>query len=236
MLGHPPHRTGRDQLDHPVLRLPGPSLHPGTSLCYPGTSLLRNLPNLVDRLYGVWHLVWFHSTKRDVRLHLPFSGSFGSHFPTFSVFRLLDLRYYDPLRLLLFHPGSLRSSLVHRYLASPLSFVCRKQEEDTCLPGLFLYRSPFRLLHLTRSWQSSRVPRLPLCAHAPFLVSGGVLLFAITHTGLTPSSHVKLSAFPDTAAGYPCSPYGPQRYCFRRSIARPTHSLHPASHPTSRPS
>jgi hypothetical protein len=30
------------------------------------------------------HLSSFHSTKRDARLHLPYSGSLGSHFPTFS--------------------------------------------------------------------------------------------------------------------------------------------------------
>ncbi len=44
-----------------------------------------------------------------------------------------------------------------------------------------------------------------------------------------PSSKYKLSAFPVTTTGYPCFPYGPQIYHFRRSIARPTHSLHPAS-------
>jgi len=47
---------------------------------------------------------------------------------------------------------------------------------------------------------------------------------------LSPSSRSKLSAFPATITGYPCFPYGPQLYNFRRSVTRPTHSLHLASY------
>ena len=48
-------------------------------------------------------------------------------------------------------------------------------------------------------------------------------------SGLMPSSSSKLSAFPVTITGYPCFPDGPQRFAFRRSVTRPTHSLHLAS-------
>jgi len=48
--------------------------------------------------------------------------------------------------------------------------------------------------------------------------------------GLLPSSRSKLSAFPVTITGYPYFPYGPRIYTFRRSVTRPTHSLHLASY------
>ena len=63
------------------------------------------------------YLSSFLPAKRDARLHLPFSGSLGSHFPTFPALQLLGHRYYDPLRLPLLHLGSLRFSLASRYLA-----------------------------------------------------------------------------------------------------------------------
>ena len=73
---------------------------------------------------------------------------------------------------------------------------------------------------------SPKFPGYP-CVHMPRsqspVVSG---MFAITHPGFMPSSRSRLSAFPATTAGYPCFPYGPQLYTFRRSVTRPTHSLH----------
>ena len=63
------------------------------------------------------YLSSFLPTKRDARLHLPFSGSLGSHFPTFPALQLLGHRYYDPLRLPLLRLGSLRITLDPRYLA-----------------------------------------------------------------------------------------------------------------------
>ena len=162
-------------------------------------------------------------------------GRLGLTSPPSRPLILHGLRYYVPLRLPLHHPGSLRSTLVRRYLASPLSFVSHHRAGDRLLvPSLLTIPVAFPVSFLTRSLRSSRVPRLPLCAHAPFLVSGGVLPFAIARRGLIPSSKSKLSAFPVTTTGYPCFPYRPQIYNFRRSVARPTHSLHPASHPTSR--
>ena len=64
------------------------------------------------------YLSSFFPTKRYARLHLPFSGSLGSHFPTFPAFLQIDLRYYVPLRLLLHLLGSLRLSLASQYPAS----------------------------------------------------------------------------------------------------------------------
>ena len=81
-----------------------------------------------------------------------------------------------------------------------------------------------------RSWRFSQVPRLPFYAHAPIEIdSGGIPAFAIACWRFMPSSQTKLSAFPVTITGYPCSPYGPQIYNFRSSVTRPTHSLHLAS-------
>lgn len=45
-------------------------------------------------------------SERYARFLLPFSGSLGSHFPTFSAY--LCLRYYDPLRPPFCHLGLLR--------------------------------------------------------------------------------------------------------------------------------
>jgi len=143
-------------------------------------------------------------------------------------------RYYDPLRLPLHLPGSLRYMLAHRYLAS-LPFVRLLQaggRPPPCTRPSSIPIAPISV-SLTRSWRPSRVPRLPLSTHAPLAVVGGVLPFSIAPTGLMPSSNSKLSAFPVTITGYPCYPYGPQLYDFRRSVTRPTHSLHRALHTTS---
>ena len=53
---------------------------------------------------------------------------------------------------------------------------------------------------------------------------------AVTRWRLMPSSKSKLSAFPATTAGYRYFPYRPQIYNFRKSVTRPTHSLHLASY------
>ena len=50
----------------------------------------------------------FLPTKRYIWLLLPYSGSLRSHFPTLTVFQLLDHRYYDQLRPPFRHLGLLR--------------------------------------------------------------------------------------------------------------------------------
>jgi len=98
-------------------------------------------------------------------------------------------------------------------------------------PGLFLYRSPFlfRFLFSRGVGGSLKFPGYPFM-HMPRSSTPVVSpVFAIAHLGLMPSSNSRLSAFPVTITGYPCSPYGPQPYLFRSSVTRPTHSLHLAS-------
>lgn len=80
---------------------------------------------------------------------------------------------------------------------------------------------------LTRRWRSSRVPRLPLCVHAPLSDSGGVLSACHTASRTLAFRRVKTVGFPQLSLGYPS---GPQQYRFRSSITRPTRSLHLASY------
>lgn len=72
-----------------------------------------------------WYLSSFLPTERYARLRLPFSGSLGSRFPTFSV-NIPDHRYYAPLRLPFARLGSLRFSLSFpNTLSCSRSFVSR---------------------------------------------------------------------------------------------------------------
>ena len=88
------------------------------------------------------YLPYFPSTKRYARLHLPYSGSLGSRFPTFTAFQLLSHRYYDPLRLPLLRLGSLRIPLDSRYLALSCfrSFRFPGGGDHPSAPGLLVYR------------------------------------------------------------------------------------------------
>ena len=80
---------------------------------------------------------------------------------------------------------------------------------------------------LTRRWRSSRVPRLPLCVHAPLSDSGGVLSACHIASRTHAFRLSKTVGFPQLSLGYP---FGPQQCAFRSSIMRPIRSLHLASY------
>ena len=170
--------------------------------------------------------------KRHARLHLPSSGSLGSRFPTFPAFRLLGHRYYDPLRRPLLRLGSLRVALDPRYLALTRLRSCPMTAR---FPGRVRPVHAWPLLYpglpvpvsRARRWRSSRVPRLPLCVHAPLADPGGVLStrHCVSRTGAF--RQIQNVGFPRLAPGYPL---GPRIYNFRSSVTRPIHSLHLASH------
>ena len=89
----------------------------------------------------------------------------------------------------------------------------------------------FRFLLCSRGTNGSlKFPDYPyVCMpRSQFPVMSSTL--AVTRWRLLPSSKSKLSAFPATTAGYRCFPYRPQFYNFRKSVTRPTHSLHLASY------
>ncbi len=56
----------------------------------------------------------------------------------------------------------------------------------------------FPVSHLTRSWRFSQVPRLPLCAHAPLVItdSGGVPCVCHITPGTHTFQHIKTVGFP----------------------------------------
>jgi len=134
-------------------------------------------------------------------LHLPFSGSLGSHFPTFAAFQLLGHRYYDPLRLPLLRLGSLRITLDPRYLAfSPLSFASPSGRR----------RSPFSAWPFLYSGLPSRYPPQGDGGPLEFPVYPYVYMprswtpvvsfqLAFAFPGLLPSVSRKTSAFPACA-------------------------------------
>ena len=121
-------------------------------------------------------------------------------------------RYYDPLRLPLLHPGSLRFPLDSRYLAFTRFGSCFPQDSlsgwnkpGQC-PASFVYRFACPGFHSARRWRFSRVPRLPLYLHALLGDPGGVL--STCHNVLRTDAF-RLSqavSFPRFTPGYPCGP------------------------------
>jgi hypothetical protein len=140
-------------------------------------------------------------------------------------------RYYDPLRLPLLRLGSLRISLDPRYLAPTLFSSC---PFTVRLPGRVCPVHAWPLLYpglpipvsYARRWRFSRVPRLPLCVHAPLVDPGGVLSTRHSVSRTAAFRCLQTVGFTRLPSGYPL---GPQRENFRGSVTRPTHSLHPAS-------
>ncbi len=118
--------------------------------------------------------------------------------------RLRGHRYYVQLRLPLPLLGSLRFWLASQYLCRPPFVLCSlrlaggngstRSRLALCFSGWPSWSgcSP------TRSWRFSQVPRLPLYAHAPLAVSGGVGMFAITHpdSRLPVAQNCRLSPLP----------------------------------------
>ena len=178
-----------------------------------------------------WYRSSFHPARRYARLHLPSSGSLGSRFPTFPAFLLLGHRYYDPLRLPLLRLGSLRISLDPRYLALTLLSSCPFTAR---FPGRVHPVHAWPLLYTglpvpvsrARRWRSSRVPRLPLCVHAPLEDPGGVLSTRHDVSRTAAFRLLQTVGFTGLAPGYP---FGPPERNFRGSVTRPTHSLRLAS-------
>ena len=124
--------------------------------------------------------------------------------PTFPAFQLLGHRYYDPLRLPRLHLGSLRISLDSRYLAFSCFRSCRFSgggDHPSAPAWPLLYTGLPVPVPSARRWRFSRVPRLPLCVHAPLADSGGALStrHCVSRTGAFRQN--KNVGFPPTRAG-----------------------------------
>ena len=134
------------------------------------------------------YLSSFFPSERDARLLLPYNGSLRLHFPIFSA--NISHRYYDPLRPPFCLLGLLRfrslpnTSLDFAYFCVPVrtktisSDVLAVPVEidlNYAQPFSFPIGCGFRFCLFTRNSRFSQVPRLPLCAHAPLEVSGGVV-------------------------------------------------------------
>ncbi len=113
-----------------------------------------------------------------------------------------DLRYYDPLRLLLHLLGLLRFSLASRYLAClPFVFVFffKTRNPGSRLPVLhraFFYTGRLSIRCFSRGVNSPlKFPAYPFihmpCSSTPVVSTA----FAITRIGFVPSSTGTLSAF-----------------------------------------
>lgn len=117
------------------------------------------------------------------------------------------LRYYDPLRLPLLHLGALRLRSIPDTLRSPpfVSLAFRRGSSPVRAWPFFYPGLPVPVC-LARRWRSSRVPRLPLCAHAPLADPGGVLStrHAVSRTHAFRRSQTV--GFPRLAPSYPLGP------------------------------
>ena len=145
-----------------------------------------------------WYLSSFLPAKSYARLHFPFSGSFGSRFPTFPAFQLLGHRYYDPLRLPRLHLGSLRISLDSRYLA----FSCFRSRRfpgggvHPSAPGLSCIPVCLSRCPPQGDGGPLEFPGYP-CVHMPRSQTPVVSSrLAMTPQGLMPSDSYRSSAFP----------------------------------------
>jgi len=113
---------------------------------------------------------------------------------------------------------------------------CFKLRESACRHGSTRLRLALnRFAVLVRLLSDEELAVLSSSRATPFCTCPALSLrwcrdVCHSTSGLMPSSSSKLSAFPVTITGYPCFPYGPQRFAFRRSVTRPTHSLHLASY------
>ena len=139
----------------------------------------------------------------------PSVGPSGSGSPPSRPSHCFGLRYYDPLRLPLLRLGSLRLALDPRYLA------CSRFRSLRLPGGGALPASAWPLLYTgwpfpvsaARRWRSSRVPRLPLCAHAPLVDPGGVLSTRHSVSRTHAFRRVQNVGFPRLSPGYPLGPH-----------------------------
>jgi hypothetical protein len=119
-----------------------------------------------------------------------------------------DLRYYDPLRLPLLHLGSLRLSLASRYLALSRfrshRFPGGGSSPFSAWP--LLYTGLPIPVPSARRWRFSRVPRLPLCVHAPLADPGGALSARHDASRTDAFRQLQIVGFPKLSLGYPLGP------------------------------
>ena len=102
-----------------------------------------------------------------------------------------------------------------------------REEEITRLRLAFLYTGSPVPVSSARRWRFSRVPRLPLCVHAPLADPGGVLSTRHDVSRTVPSESSRSSAFPSSCRVI----LSDHNYTiFRGSVTRPIHSLHLASY------
>ena len=76
--------------------------------------------------------------------------------------------------------------------------VAFREEEITRLRLAFLYTGSPVPVSSARRWRFSRVPRLPLCVHAPLADPGGVLSTRHGVSRTVPSESSRSSAFPSS--------------------------------------
>ena len=144
-----------------------------------------------------------------------------------------DPRYYDPLRLPFPLLGSLRFRSIPNTLPASVGFVFSMlvigSETTQWTPGLLVYRFAslsgcfcHKEVTVLSSSQATPVRTCPAPTSPPVSCS-----LAVTRTGLESSIQIKMSTF--TAQYSAAYPFGPELYHFRRSITRPTRSLHLAS-------
>jgi len=141
----------------------------------------------------------------------PPMGPLGLGSPSSRPSNRFGLRYYDPLRLPLLRLGSLRISLDPRYLALTRFCSC------SCTARLPARVHPVHAWPLlypglpvpvfrARRWRSSRVPRLPLCVHAPLADPGGVLSTRHDVSRTAAFRYVQTVSFTRLSPRYPLGP------------------------------
>jgi hypothetical protein len=149
------------------------------------------------------YLPSFPSIERRTRLHLPYSGSLGHHFPTFPV------PFMEPSVLCSAKtaksPSQVRSlfAILTCYLACFL-YLClllnprtrSRTKAGSQTPGLLISRYPSSsgCFH-KEAFGSPKFPSYPF-EHMPWSETPVVpLILAISHAGLLPSEQYRASAF-----------------------------------------
>ncbi len=121
-----------------------------------------------------------HATERKTRHHLSYSGSLGSHFPTYQSDNIPpDLRYYVMLRLPKARLASFGCPYVHDTLHGFRFVSCCQLVKGVWKPSFHARRFPQgdgspKPSYCKETVGSPRVPRLSLCTHALLSDPGGI--------------------------------------------------------------